>query len=314
MVTMLSGAALMDGALFVTASNVKFPQAQDREHFLAAQTAGIEHLIIVQNKIDIVDKAQALENYQEIKSFTKKTIAADAPVIPVSAQHGINTDVLLHEIEKRIPTPKRDRSASPRMYVLRSFDINRPGTEVDDLHGGVLGGSIIQGAFKVGDEIEIKPGLPVETGGKTHYEPLTSRVTSLNVSKGAVKEARSGGLVGVGTSLDPSLTKSDGLVGSVAGRVGELPPIMDKLTAEVELFEKAVGTDALVPVQKIKTNEPLVLNVGTAVTSGVVTSARNEIVEVGLRKPVCPIPGFKVALSRRIGDSWRLIGFGTIKG
>ena len=313
MVTMLSGAALMDGALFVTASNVKFPQAQDREHFLAAQTAGIEHLIIVQNKIDIVDRARALENYQEIKSFTKKTMAADAPVIPVSAQHGINTDVLLYEIEKRIPTPKRDLSASPRMYVLRSFDINKPGTEVDDLRGGVLGGSIIQGGFKVGDEIEIKPGLPVETGGKTHYEPLISKVTSLNVSKGAVKEARSGGLVGVGTSLDPSLTKSDGLVGSVAGRVGELPPILDRLTAEVELFEKAVGTDALVPVQKIKTNEPLVLNVGTAVTSGVVTSARNEIVEVGLRKPVCPIPGFKVALSRRIGDSWRLIGFGTIK-
>jgi translation initiation factor 2 subunit 3 len=314
MVTMLSGAALMDGALFVTASNVKFPQAQDREHFLAAQTAGIEHLIVVQNKIDIVDRARALENYQEIKSFTKKTIATDAPVIPVSAQHGINTDVLLYEIEKRIPTPKRDLSASPRMYVLRSFDINKPGTEVDDLRGGVLGGSIIQGGFKVGDEIEIKPGLPVETGGKTHYEALISKVTSLNVSKGAVKEARSGGLVGVGTSLDPSLTKSDGLVGSVAGRVGELPAIMDKLTAEVELFEKAVGTDALVPVQKIKTNEPLVLNVGTAVTSGVVTSARNEVVEVGLRKPVCPIPGFKVALSRRIGDSWRLIGFGTIKG
>jgi len=314
MVTMLSGAALMDGALFVAASNVKFPQAQDREHLLAAQMVGIQRLIIVQNKIDLVDRARAVENYEEIKSFAKNTVAADAPVVPVSAQHGTNTDVVVYEMEKRIPTPKRDPSASPRMYVLRSFDINKPGTEVEELHGGILGGSIIQGAFRVGDEVEIKPGLAVQTGGKTHYDSIVSKITSLNISKGPVLEARSGGLVGVGTSLDPSLTKSDGLVGSVVGKVGELPPVLDKLTSEVVLFERAVGTEQLVPVDKIRTNEPLVLNIGTAVTSGVVTSAREDLVDVSLRKPVCPIPGFKIALSRRIGDSWRLIGFGTLKG
>ncbi|MCJ7455869.1 translation initiation factor IF-2 subunit gamma [Candidatus Bathyarchaeota archaeon] len=314
MVTMLAGAALMDGALFVVASNVKFPQAQDREHLLAAQMVGIQRVIVVQNKIDLVDRTRALENYAEIKSFTKDTIAADAPVIPVSAQHGANTDVVLYEMEKRIPTPKRDSTASPRMYVLRSFDINKPGTEIEELHGGILGGSIIQGSFRVGDEVEIRPGLAVESGAKTHYEPLISKVTSLSISKGPVTEARSGGLVGVGTSLDPSLTKSDGLVGSVVGKAGELPPVLEKLTAEVMLFERAVGTEQLVPVDKIRTNEPLVLNVGTAVTSGVVTSAREDIVDVSLRKPVCPIPGFKIAVSRRIGDSWRLIGFGTLKG
>jgi translation initiation factor 2 subunit 3 len=314
MVTMMSGAALMDGALFVVASNVKFPQAQDREHLLAAQMVGLQRLIVIQNKIDLVDKARALENYEEIKSFTKSTVASDAPVVPVSAQHGANTDVVLYEMEKRIPTPKRDPAASPRMHVLRSFDINKPGTEVDDLRGGILGGSIIQGTFRIGDEIEIKPGLQVQSGGKPHYEPLVSKVTSLNISKGSVTEARSGGLVGVGTALDPSLTKSDGLVGSVVGMAGELPPVLDKLTAEVSLFERAVGTEQLVAVDKIRTNEPLVLNIGTAVTSGVVTSAREDIVDISIRKPVCPLPGFKIAVSRRIGDSWRLIGFGTLKG
>jgi len=314
MVTMLSGAALMDGALFVVASNVKFPQAQDREHLLAAQMVGINRLIVVQNKIDIVDKARALENYEEIKSFTKTTVAADAPVVPVSAQHGTNTDVVLYEMEKRIPTPRRDPTASPRMYVLRSFDINKPGTEIEDLRGGVLGGSIVQGTFRVGDEIEIKPGLAVQSGGKTRHDPMISEIASMNISKGRVTEARSGGLVGIGTSLDPSLTKSDGLVGSVVGKVGELPDVLDRLTAEVTLFERAVGTEQLVPVDKIKTNEPLVLNIGTAVTSGVVTSARDNIIDVSLKKPVCPIPGFKIAVSRRIGDSWRLIGFGTLKG
>jgi translation initiation factor 2 subunit 3 len=314
MVTMLSGAALMDGALFVVASNVRFPQAQDREHLLAAQMVGIERVIIVQNKIDLVDRARALENYQEIKSFTKDTIAADAPIIPVSSQHGTNTDVVLYEMEKRIPTPKRDPAASARMYVLRSFDVNKPGTEIEELRGGILGGSVIQGNFRVGDEIEIKPGLPIQASGKTHYETLVSKIKTLNISKGPVNEARSGGLVGVGTSLDPSLTKSDGLVGSVVGKVGELPPVLDRLTADVTLFERAVGTEQLVPVDKIKTNEPLVLNVGTLVTSGIVTSAREDIIDITLRKPVCPMPNFKIAVSRRIGDSWRLIGFGTLKG
>jgi len=56
-----------------------------------------------------------------------------------------------------------------------------------------------------------------------------------------------------------------------------------------------------------------VLNAGTAVTSGLVVSAREDIADVQLKKPICADPGSKVALSRRIGESWRLIGFGTIR-
>jgi len=88
---------------------------------------------------------------------------------------------------------------------------------------------------------------------------------------------------------------------------------LEKVSLDVDLFEKAVGTEQLVPVQKIKMNEPLVLNAGTAVTSGLVVSAREDIADVVLKKPICADPGSKVALSRRIGESWRLIGFGTIR-
>jgi len=313
MVTMLSGSALMDGALFVLASNAKCPQAQDREHLLAAERVGIKNLVIVQNKIDVVTKERAQENYKEIRAFVKGTIADGAPIVPISAQHGTNIDVLLKEIEDNIPTPKRDFAAPPRMYVLRSFEVNKPGTEVDDLVGGVIGGSIVQGLFRVGDQIEIKPGIPVQEGGKTKYERLLTTVRSLSVSKGQVHEAKSGGLVGLGTDLDPSLTKSDGLVGSVAGKVDTLPPTAGKITLEVSLFEKVVGTELAVPVEKIRTNEALVLNVGTTVTSGLVSSARESLVDVALKKPVCAEAGANVAISRRISDSWRLIGFGSLK-
>jgi len=314
MVTMLSGSALMDGALFVLASSAKCPQAQDREHLLAAESVGIKNLVIVQNKIDVVSKERALENYKEIRAFVKGTIADTAPIVPISAQHGTNIDVLLKEIEERIPTPKRDLTAPPRLYVLRSFEVNKPGTEVDDLVGGVIGGSVVQGVFRIGDEIEIKPGIPVQEGGKTKYERLLTTVRSLSVSKGPVQEARSGGLIGLGTDLDPSLSKSDGLVGSVAGKLDTLPSTLGKITLEVNLFEKVVGTELAVPVEKIRTNEALVLNVGTTVTSGVVSSAREDLVDVNLRKPVCAEVGAKVAVSRRISESWRLIGFGSLKG
>ncbi len=313
MVTMLSGSALMDGALFVLASSAKCPQAQDREHLLAAESVGIKNLVIVQNKIDVVTKQRALENYKEIRTFVKGTIADGAPIVPVSAQHGTNIDILLREIQDKIPTPKRDLNAPPRMFVLRSFEVNKPGTDIDGLVGGVIGGSIVEGTFRVGDEIEIRPGIPVQEGGKTKYERLLTTVRSLSVSKGAVTEAKSGGLVGLGTDLDPSLTKSDGLVGSVVGKVDTLPPTLGKITLEVKLFDNVVGTDEAIPVEKIRSNEALVLNIGTTVTSGLVTSAREQIVDIGLRKPVCADPGAKIAISRRIADSWRLIGFGTLK-
>ncbi|MEM2942860.1 MAG: translation initiation factor IF-2 subunit gamma [Candidatus Bathyarchaeia archaeon] len=313
MVTMISGAALMDGALFVVAADAKFPQAQDREHLLAAEMCGIKKLIIVQNKIDVVDRERAIENMREIQQFVKDRPVEKASIIPVSAQHGVNMDLLIETIEKEIPTPKRDPAATPQMYVLRSFDVNKPGTRVEQLQGGVLGGSIVQGLFRVGDEVEIRPGLRTESGGKTIYQPLFTEIRSIRVSGGEVKEAGPGGLVGLGSSLCPSVTKADSLVGSIVGKEGSLPPVLDKVTLDVQLFERAVGTEELVTVEKIRTNEPLVLNVATAVTSGVVTSARENIIDVSLRRPICVAPNFSASLSRRIGESWRLIGYGRFK-
>ncbi len=313
MVTMLSGAAIMDGALFVISSSVKCPQAQDREHLLAAGMVGLQKLVLVQNKIDVVDRERALQNREEIRQFTKNTVAETAPVIPVSAQHRLNIDALICAIQERMPTPERDQVVPARMSILRSFDVNRPGTEAEDITGGVVGGSVVQGVFKHGEDVEVRPGIRTEEGNKMKYESLVAKVEGLQAGGGDVKQAAPGGLIAMRTDLDPSITKSDGLVGNVLGKAGSLPPTIEKASLDIELFEKAVGTEQLVPVQKIKMNEPLVLNVGTAVTSGVVTSVREDLAEVGLKRPICSEPGSKVALSRRISESWRLIGFGTLR-
>ncbi|MFA5313555.1 MAG: translation initiation factor IF-2 subunit gamma [Methanomassiliicoccales archaeon] len=314
MATMLSGAAMMNGALLLVAANEKCPQPQTKEHLMALSIIGVEKIIIVQNKIDIVTKEEALENFKQIKAFVKGTIAENAPIIPVSAHHDVNIDKLIEAIEKFIPTPKQDDKKPARMYVARSFDINTPGTEPKSLKGGVLGGSITQGRLEIGDEIELMPGRKVDLpGGKTSWERITTTIVSLHVGDTEIQRAKPGGLIAIGTQLDPSLTKSDGLTGRVIGRPGTLPPMLQKLTMSTHLLERVVGAAEDLAVESIKTNEPLMLSVGTATTVGVVTSARSESVDVALKLPVCAEKPQRVAISRKISNKWRLIGYGILQ-
>ena len=144
MTTMLSGAAVMDGALFIIAADEPVPKPQTREHMAALEIVGIKNIVVVQNKIDLVDRDKAIENYNQIRKFLNGTIAEKTPIIPVSSQQMANIDLLIEAIEKHIPTPKRDPSKPPYMSVVRSFDTNKPGAAVEDLVGGVLGGTVIE--------------------------------------------------------------------------------------------------------------------------------------------------------------------------
>ena len=313
MATMLSGAAIMNGALLLVAANEKCPQPQTREQLMALSIIGVDKVIVVQNKIDIVSKEQARENFKEIQDFIKGTIAEKAPIIPISAHHDVNIDMLIEAIEKTIPTPKWDRSKPARMYVARSFDINVPGTEIDQLKGGVIGGSLTQGKLKIGDEIEIRPGRKVEVGSKVSWETITTKVRSLYSGGTALDVAGPGGLVAVGTGLDPTYSKSDSFVGRLAGVPGTLPEVTSELTFKTELMQRVVGVASELAVEALKTNEPLMLSVGTATTVGVVTSGRSGSAEVSLKIPVCVETGQRIAISRRISGKWRLIGYGVVE-
>jgi len=312
MATMLSGAAIMDGAVLVVGANEPVPQPQTEEHLMALDIIGIDKVVVVQNKIDLVDREAAQENYQQILDFVEGTVAEGAPVIPVSAGQRVNMDYLIEAIEETIPTPERDPDADPRLYVARSFDINKPGTTWEDLKGGVVGGSLAQGRLHVDDDIEIRPGREVEEGGASEYRSIETTVRSLQAGGEFVDEATPGGLLGVGTGLDPSLTKGDGVAGQIAGPPGALPPTWDAFTMEVDLLERVVGAEEGESVEEITTGEPLMLTVGTATTVGSVTSARSGECDVQLKRPVCAPVGSKIAINRRVGARWRLIGVGTL--
>ena len=74
-------------------------------------------------------------------------------------KHFNQLKVVCEYIMKKIPIPVRDFISEPRLIIIRSFDVNKPGSEVEDLKGGVAGGSILRGVLKVGQEIEVRPGL-----------------------------------------------------------------------------------------------------------------------------------------------------------
>jgi translation initiation factor 2 subunit 3 len=312
MANMLSGSALIDGAMLVIAANEKVPQPQTKEHLLALQTLGIKQIVLVQNKVDLVSYEDAMENYSNIVKFVKGTNAAKSPIIPISAQSKLNIDALISAIESTIPTPERKESGSTVMHVLRSFDVNKPGAKIKDMSGGVIGGSITQGTFNVGDEIEIKPGLQNEKSGK--YEPIVTQISSLGTGAGIVKQVKPGGLVAIGTKLDPSMTRSDSLIGSIIGKPGTLPENSYNAKIEVSLFDTAVGSGDEIKVSSIQTGESLRLSIGTAPLLSKVTSVRGKTVEIQFKRPVCLFENSKVAISRRIGERWRLIGAGVAVG
>lgn len=302
MATVLAGAALMDGVLLVIAANERCPQPQTAEHLMVLDTIGVKNIIIIQNKLDLVSKEQAMESYRQIREFVKGSVAESAPIIPVSAQQRVGVELLLAAIQKSIPTPARDPRAAACMHVVRSFDVNRPGTPIAELKGGVLGGALVQGKLRVGDEITMAPGIQV----KGRWQPLTSRVVGLQKAGRDLDEAGPGGLLGVLTGLDPALTKADSMAGSMTGT--ELPPTRSALTLEVNIFERALDTK----IEPVKPGEMLMLNVGTSRTIGNVRAIKRGVAELELKLPVVCAAGERAVLSRRIADRWRLIGVGKV--
>ncbi len=310
MANMLSGSALMDGALLIIAANEKVPRPQTKEHLLALETLGIKQIVVVQNKVDLVSYKEAMANYSDIAKFVKGTSATKSPIIPISAQSGLNIDALIGAIETTLETPKRDESKNAVMHVLRSFDVNKPGSEIKDIKGGVIGGSLTQGKFTVGDEIEIKPGFLNEK--KKTYQTIQTKIVSLGTGVGIVDSVKPGGLIAIGTQLDPSMTRIDSLIGSVIGKPDTLPEISSTTKLSISLFDSAVGMTGETKVLPVQMGELLRLNIGTAPVLSKVIKIKADIIEIELRRPVCLFKNENVAISRRIADRWRLIGAGIV--
>ena len=252
------------------------------------------------------------EYFRQIKEFLKGTDYEDSPIIPISAQHNINVDAVIEAIETYIPTPKRNRDADLRMFVSRSFDINKPGQDISTLKGGVLGGAVQQGMIKTGDTIEIRPGQIYEEANRKVWKPIKTNVKKIMTGSKEIKEAGPGGSIALLTDLDPSVVKSDSFTGNIVGFEGKLPEVWDNLMLEVHLLERVVGTSEDAKVEPLKMGEVLMLNVNSAATVGAVVKLGKNRIDCRLKLPVCADRGSRVTISRRVGTRFRLIGYGIL--
>jgi len=315
MATMLSGAAIIDAAILVIAANEGI-KPQTREHLAALEAKKIKEILIVQNKIDLVDKEKALESYKEIKEFVKGTVAENAPIVPVSAQQRVNLEEIFRFLGE-VKIKERNLKDKPIFLVARSFDINRPGTPIKNLSGSVLGGVLKQGVLKVGDKIEIQPGIIIEKAHQKSYKKLKTKISGLRKGKFSVDKITPGGSVAIETELDTILGKTDRLSGCIVGLEDSLPETADEIKIKYKLFEKVYGTEQKEKskTEPIKPSETLLLSIDTTITVGVVRKTRGSQegeFDIELKIPVTPIKGSNLGIARNIDNHWRLIGYGEI--
>jgi len=305
---MISGAAVMHACILVIASNEPIPQPQTYEHFQAVKNVNIKDFIILQNKLDLVEESYNETILNDINKFVQGTVAEKSPIIPSSIQNDINKDEILRNIlnlsnNNNIKTLNERANEDLKMIVIRSFDINSPNIFYNNLEGGVVGGSLISGNLKIGDYIEMRPGFVVD--GK--YRPIYSRVISLQSDTKKLDYALPGGLVGICLDIDPSLTKSNSMVGQILGHVGKLPNVYDEIYMS---FDEIGRHDSF--MEKFKTNEDVLLSINSMNIKAKVTKCKNKknLISFKLLTPVCVFIDQKIAIFKLRSTNWILYATG----
>lgn len=311
MATMLSGACVMDIGILVVAANEKIPQPQTQEHLITAEIIGLNNIIVVQNKVDLLSKEEIESTREQIKDFLKGTIAENAPIIPVSAQHKLNIGVLLKQIHRYsqqfLKTSQKDLETVPRAIIIRSFDLNKPGSTVDNLVGGVAGGALVQGSLEVGQKIEIHPGIPC--GDNPQCVPLRAEIQTIYSEKTSLNSATPGGLFAFGLDIDPTLTAKDRLVGQIIGLQGTFPEPIRKFEMKYRLLNRVDKTCADISIKK---DDYLRLIIFSKTIIGRVVKRGKRKLLIELTHGMCVEDKQKVAMLKNISGKWRLIGCGII--
>jgi translation initiation factor 2 subunit 3 len=306
--TMMNGTCVMDTSILVESVKNPIPAPQTVEHLKALQLGGIPNSIVCVNKLDLVKQEVATEYIERFEEYLETTIAKNSPIVPMSATFGYNIDVLLDYISQ-IKVPKRAIDESVKMIIIRSFNVNHPGTKINELKGGVIGGTIVRGMLKVGDEIEIRPGYIEKIGDDKKnwkYKPLKSKVLSIHSEKNKLDYAISGGLIGVQLEIDPALTSEDGLVGNVLTSQTEPNDVYEDIAIEYELLDKTF---------ELKKKMELNINVNASNCKCVLTKiiGKEGVILLKLEdRPISINNGDKVTLSYKKDSQVNIIGYGKI--
>ncbi len=286
-VTMLSCIKLMDGIiLVVSAAEALDTKPQLIQHIMAIKMSGLKNIIVLLNKLDLVKKNVAQTRYKQLVELLKKYDIEPKIIIPVSMNHGIGVDLLLKNIIKYMgPDISHKINSKPLFLISRSFDINKVNTNYMNIEGGVLGGSLISGTFKIGDEIEIRPGIiGRKPDGTLIHKPHITKIVSLKSETTELDVVNPGGLIGIGTNIDPFYCKNDNMIGNVVGLRENSDTMPEVYTNIIIKYSRVNFGEHQWYIHK---HMSMIVIVGTNSLDGKVTNFDENYISIELSKPVC---------------------------
>lgn len=309
-VTMMSCIRLMDGIiLVVSAAEPIDKKPQLIQHIMSIKMSGIKNVIVLLNKLDLVKKSVAKERYNDLCKVLIKYEINPKAIIPVSMNHKIGTENILKNIMKFMgPELSQSRiTQSPTFMISRSFDINRVNIKYDDIIGGVIGGSLTGGSFKIGDEIEILPGIISKNQeGEIIYKPHYTKIISLKSETTELSNIGPGGLIGIGTNIDPFYCKNDSMIGMIAGLKGNMPSVYTEITIKYNTI-----TFSDYKWNKFK-SMPVIIIVGTNNIDGKIIDFDDDYVSLKLNKPACIPINSIIILCNKTADGFNISAYGYI--
>jgi selenocysteine-specific elongation factor len=141
----------------------------------------VDRGIVVLTKRDLVDDEWLELIVEDTRERLVGTSLADAPIIPVSAVTRDGLDELLARMASLLSDmPPRSSAGKPRLPIDRSFTVAGFGT--------VVTGTLLDGAFDVGQEVELLPqGIRARVRGLQSHGRKTERAlpgarTAVNLS------------------------------------------------------------------------------------------------------------------------------------
>jgi translation initiation factor 2 subunit 3 len=276
----------------------------------AVSLYGVKKLIICINKIDLVERHIVMERKEELDTLLEQYNIVPYVIIPTSFNKMIGVKYVLDSImELYNPTEYlKNLEMNPVFKTSRSFDINKPGTEWNDISGGVIGGTLFSGSLKVGDTIEIRPGQVSKQKEKFVCTPFKTVIQSIKTDNMNLDSIIPGGLIAIGTDLDPFYCKKDNMSGNIVGRVGMLPSVYHIINMNCTLV--TIFGFNWVP----KENDSVMLSIGTRMCEARLCkkSIENDVFTFELMKPVCIEDNTMIVICRTIDKILRIVGKGNL--
>ncbi|NTV36771.1 MAG: selenocysteine-specific translation elongation factor, partial [Anaerolineaceae bacterium] len=200
---MLAGVGGIDAAIFVIAAD-EGVMPQTREHLAILDLLQIPAGVIALTKIDLVDDPDWLDLVElDIRQVLNGTVLQDSPLVRVSARTGVGLDELKSALQVIVTaSPPRPDLSRPRLPVDRVFSMTGFGT--------VVTGTLQDGIFRTGDEVEILPAgihgriRGLQTHKRKEQTAHPGSRTAINLSGVEMDQVRRGDVISLPGKYKPT--------------------------------------------------------------------------------------------------------------